>query len=149
MGTEVDSLEVKVEASAKSANAELDKLIAKIKEVKQGLSTVMGKDFSFNSTKSLEKDLDNIADKADSIGKKKVKIDVDDKKVKKAAKSYDELLEKYKNSKLMVDFKVNDLGVKELAKMQENISKNLRNTMQGINDTMERQGTSFISGDAW
>lgn len=149
MGTEVDSLEVKVEASAKSANAELDKLIAKIKEVKQGLSTVMGKDFSFNSTKSLEKDLDNIADKADSIGKKKVKIDVDDKKVKKAAKSYDELLEKYKNSKLMVDFKVNDLGVKELAKMQENISKKLKNTMQGINDTMERKGTSFISGDAW
>ena len=149
MGTEVDSLEVKVEASAKSANAELDKLIAKIKEVKQGLSTVMGKDFSFNSTKSLEKDLDNIADKADSIGKKKVKIDVDDKKVKKATKSYDELLDKYKNSKLMVDFKVNDLGVKELAKMQENISKKLRNTMQGINDTMERQGTSFISGDAW
>ena len=149
MGTEVDSLEVKVEASAKSANAELDKLIAKIKEVKQGLSTVMGKDFSFNSTKSLEKDLDNISDKADSIGKKKVKIDVDDKKVKKAAKSYDELLDKYKNSKLMVDFKVNDLGVKELAKMQENISKKLRNTMQGINDTMERQGTSFISGDAW
>lgn len=149
MGTEVDSLEVKVEASAKSANAELDKLIAKIKEVKQGLSTVMGKDFSFNSTKSLEKDLDNIADKADSIGKKKVKIDVDDKKVKKAAKSYDELLEKYKNSKLMVDFKVNDLGVKELAKMQENISKKLKNAMQGINDTMERKGTSFISGDAW
>lgn len=149
MGTEVDSLEVKVEASAKSANAELDKLIAKIKEVKQGLSTVMGKDFRFNSTKSLEKDLDNIADKADSIGKKKVKIDVDDKKVKKAAKSYDELLEKYKNSKLMVDFKVNDLGVKELAKMQENISKKLKNTMQGINDTMERKGTSFISGDAW
>ena len=149
MGTEVDSLEVKVEASAKSANAELDKLIAKIKEVKQGLSTVMGKDFSFNSTKSLEKDLDNIADKADSIGKKKVKIDVDDKKVKKAAKSYDELLEKYKNSKLMVDFKVNDLGVEELAKMQENISKKLKNTMQGINDTMERKGTSFISGDAW
>lgn len=149
MGTEVDSLEVKVKASAKSANAELDKLIAKIKEVKQGLSTVMGKDFSFDSTKSLEKDLDDIADKADSIGKKKVKIDVDDKKVKKAAKSYDELLEKYKNSKLMVDFKVNDLGVKELAKMQENISKKLRNTMQGINDTMERQGTSFISGDAW
>ena len=149
MGTEVDSLEVKVEASAKSANAELDKLIAKIKEVKQGLSTVMGKDFNFNSTKSLEKDLDNIADKADSIGKKKVKIDVDDKKVKKAAKSYDELMDKYKNSKLMVDFKVNDLGVKELAKMQENISKKLRNTMQGINDTMERQGTSFISGDAW
>lgn len=149
MGTEVDSLEVKVEASAKSANAELDKLIAKIKEVKQGLSSVMGKDFSFNSTKGLEKDLDNIADKADSIGKKKVKIDVDDKKVKKAAKSYDELLEKYKNSKLMVDFKVNDLGVKELAKMQENISKKLKNTMQGINDTMERKGTSFISGDAW
>ena len=149
MGTEVDSLEVKVESSAKSANAELDKLIAKIKEVKQGLSTVMGKDFSFNSTKSLEKDLDNIADKADSIGKKKVKIDVDDKKVKKAAKSYDELLEKYKNSKLMVDFKVNDLGVKELAKMQENISQKLKNTMQGINDTMERKGTSFISGDAW
>lgn len=149
MGTEVDSLEVKVEASAKSANEELDKLIAKIKEVKQGLSTVMGKDFSFNSTKSLEKDIDNIADKADSIGKKKVKIDVDDKKVKKAAKSYDELLEKYKNSKLMVDFKVNDLGVKELAKMQENISKKLKNTMQGINDTMERKGTSFISGDAW
>ena len=149
MGTEVDSLEVKVEASAKSANAELDKLIAKIKEVKQGLSTVMGKDFSFDSTKSLEKDLDDIADKADSIGKKKVKIDVDDKKVKKAAKSYDELLEKYKNSKLMVDFKVNDLGVKELAKMQENISKKLKNTMQGINDTMERKGTSFISGDAW
>lgn len=149
MGTEVDSLEVKVEASAKSANAELDKLIEKIKEVKQGLSAVMGKDFSFNSTKSLEKDLDNISDKADSIGKKKVKIDVDDKKVKKAAKSYDELLDKYKNSKLMVDFKVNDLGVKELAKMQENISKKLRNTMQGINDTMERQGTSFISGDAW
>ena len=51
MGTEVDSLEVKVEASAKSANAELDKLIAKIKEVKQGLSTVMGKDFSFDSRK--------------------------------------------------------------------------------------------------
>jgi phage-related protein len=149
MGTEVDSLEVKVEASAKSANAELDKLIEKIKEVKQGLSTVMGKDFSFNSTKSLEKDLDNIADKADSIGKKKVKIDVDDKKVKKAAKSYDELLEKYKNSKLMVDFKVNDLRVKELAKMQENISKKLKNAMQGINDTMERKGTSFISGDAW
>ena len=149
MGTEVDSLEVKVEASAKSANAELDKLIAKIKEVKQGLSSVMGKDFSFNSTKSLEKDLDDIADKADSIGKKKVKIDVDDKKVKKAAKSYDELLEKYKNSKLMVDFKVNDLGVKELAKMQENISQKLKNTMQGINDTMERKGTSFISGDAW
>nr|DAH22100.1 MAG TPA: minor tail protein [Caudoviricetes sp.] len=149
MGTEVDSLEVKVEASAKSANAELEKLITKIKEVKQGLSTVMGKDFSFNSTKSLEKDLDNIADKADSIGKKKVKIDVDDKKVKKAAKSYDELMDKYKNSKLMVDFKVNDIGVKELAKMQENISKKLRNTMQGINDTMERQGTSFISGDAW
>lgn len=149
MGTEVDSLEVKVEASAKSANEELDKLIAKIKEVKQGLSTVMGKDFSFNSTKSLERDLDNIADKADSIGKKKVKIDVDDKKVKKAAKSYDELLEKYKNSKLMVDFKVNDLGVKELAKMQENISQKLKNTMQGINDTMERKGTSFISGDAW
>lgn len=149
MGTEVDSLEVKVEASAKSANAELDKLIAKIKEVKQGLSTVMGKDFSFDSTKSLEKDLDDIADKADSIGKKKVKIDVDDKKVKKAAKSYDELLEKYKNSKLMVDFKVNGLGVKELAKMQENISKKLKNTMQGINDTMERKGTSFISGDAW
>ena len=149
MGTEVDSLEVKVEASAKSANAELDKLIAKIKEVKQGLSTVMGKDFNFNSTKSLEKDLDNIADKADSIGKKKVKIDVDDKKVKKAAKSYDELLEKYKNSKLMVDFKVNDIGVKELAKMQENISQKLKNTMQGINDTMERKGTSFISGDAW
>lgn len=149
MGTEVDSLEVKVEASAKSANAELDKLIAKIKEVKQGLSTVMGKDFSFDSTKSLEKDLDDIADKADSIGKKKVKIDVDDKKVKKAAKSYDELLEKYKNSKLMVDFKVNDLGVKELAKMQENISQKLKNTMQGINDTMERKGTSFISGDAW
>lgn len=149
MGTEVDSLEVKVEASAKSANAELDKLIAKIKEVKQGLSSVMGKDFSFNSTKSLEKDLDNIADKADSIGKKKVKIDVDDKKVKKAAKSYDELLEKYKNSKLMVDFKVNNLGVEELAKMQENISKKLKNTMQGINDTMERKGTSFISGDAW
>lgn len=149
MGTEVDSLEVKVEASAKSANAELDKLIAKIKEVKQGLSTVMGKDFSFDSTKSLEKDLDNIADKADSIGKKKVKIDVDDKKVKKAAKSYDELLEKYKNSKLMVDFKVNDLGVEELAKMQENISKKLKNTMQGINDTMERKGTSFIFGDAW
>lgn len=149
MGTEVDSLEVKVEASAKSANAELDKLIAKIKEVKQGLSTVMGKDFSFDSTKSLEKDLDNIADKTDSIGKKKVKIDVDDKKVKKAAKSYDELLEKYKNSKLMVDFKVNDLGVEELAKMQENISKKLKNTMQGINDTMERKGTSFIFGDAW
>lgn len=149
MGTEVDSLEVKVEASAKSANAELDKLIAKIKEVKQGLSTVMGKDFSFDSAKSLGKDLDNIADKADSIGKKKVKIDVDDKKVKKAAKSYDELLEKYKNSKLMVDFKVNDLGVKELAKMQENISQKLKNTMQGINDTMERKGTSFISGDAW
>ena len=149
MGTEVDSLEVKVEASAKSANEELDKLIAKIKEVKQGLSTVMGKDFSFNSTKSLERDLDNIADKADSIGKKRVKIDVDDKKVKKAAKSYDELLEKYKNSKLMVDFKVNDLGVKELAKMQENISQKLKNTMQGINDTMERKGTSFISGDAW
>lgn len=149
MGTEVDSLEVKVEASAKSANAELDKLIAKIKEVKQGLYSVMGKDFSFNSTKSLEKDLDDIADKADSIGKKKVKIDVDDKKVKKAAKSYDELLEKYKNSKLMVDFKVNDLGVEELAKMQENISKKLKNTMQGINDTMERKGTSFISGDAW
>ena len=149
MGTEVDSLEVKVEASAKSANAELDKLIEKIKEVKQGLSAVMGKDFSFNSTKSLEKDLDDIADKADSIGKKKVKIDVDDKKVKKAAKSYDELLDKYKNSKLMVDFKVNNLGVKELAKMQENISKKLRSTIQGINDTMERQGTSFISGDAW
>lgn len=149
MGTEVDSLEVKVEASAKSANAELDKLIEKIKEVKAGLSSVMGKDFSFDSTKSLEKDLDDIADKAESIGKKKVKIDVDDKKVKQATKSYEELLEKYKNSKLMVDFKVNDLGVKELAKMQESISKKLRNTMQGINDTMERQGTSSISGDAW
>lgn len=149
MGTEVDSLEVKVEASAKSANAELDKLIAKMKEVQKGLASITGKDFGLKSTREVEKDLDSIFNKAESIGKKKIQIDIDDKKVKKAAKSYNELLEKYRNSKLMVDFKVDKLGVEELEKMQDRISKKFRETMQGINDTMERKGTDSILGDAW
>ena len=152
--SEIDSLEIRVEASAKSANRTLDEMSKKLDDVAESMKKVLslsnglkniGK-IDSNEIKNVKKQLDSLEKSIKKPSKKQVKAKVDDKEIKKATQSLDDLFEKF--SKAGTGLDVSKLGFQDLVKS----SKKADSEVQRLNDRLEKKisvdGTDNL-GKSW
>lgn len=106
MGTEVDSIELQIETSAKQANRSLTGMQNRLKKIASTLSeigslapklnNIGGVDIS--GLKSSQKYLDGIVNKQKKLGSATTKLKVDTSEIKKADQGFSALMRKYKDS---------------------------------------------------
>lgn len=151
---EIDNLEIRIEASAKSANNTLDEMSKKIDSVAEALKKVLplsdglkniGK-IDSNEIKNVKKQIDSIEKSTKKTSKKQVKAKVDDKEIKRATESLDDLFDRF--SKVGTGLDVSKLGFQDLIKE----SKKADLEVQRLNDRLEKkisvEGTDNL-GKAW
>lgn len=151
---EIDNLEIRIEASAKSANNTLDEMSKKLDSVAESIKKVLplsdglkniGK-IDSNEIKNVKKQLDSIEKSVKKTSEKQVKVKVDDKGIKKSKESLDDLFDRF--SKAGIGLDVSKLGFQELIKA----SKKADLEVQRLNDRLEKkisvEGTDNI-GKAW
>lgn len=152
--SEIDNLEIRIEASAKSANNTLDEMSKKIDSVAEALKKVLplsdglkniGK-IDSNEIKNVKKQIDSIEKSTKKPSKKQVKAKVDDKEIKRATESLDDLFDRF--SKVGTGLDVSKLGFQDLIKE----SKKADLEVQRLNDRLEKkisvEGTDNL-GKAW
>ena len=139
--SEIDNLEIRIEASAKSANNTLDEMSEKIGSVAEKLKKVLPLSDGLNDIgkidssglKEINNQLKNIAKSLDNTKKEKIKPKVDDTEIKKTEKSIDDLFDKF--SKVGKNFDVSGLGLDELEKEAESAEKKV----QRLHDRLEKK----------
>ena len=151
---EIDSLEIKIETSAKSSLEYLDKVQSKLNDITESLKNVLT--FSSNLGKlgkidlkgfeDTKKQLDSITEKARIISKQSVTPKVKTKEIEKAAKSLDDLFDKFQNAGRNLD--LSNIGLSDLEKEAEQTEK----TVKRLNDRLEKkislEGTEKL-GKSW
>ena len=152
--SEIDSLEVKIEASAKNANKSLEEMSKKLDDVKKSLKDVLSLSDGIQSIgnielkgiKELEKGLDSISETQQKVSKKTVSPKVETGEIKKAAKTLDDLYEKFKTAGRGID--VSKLGFSELAKAAQKSESDVKRLNERLEKKIAIEGTEKL-GQSW
>lgn len=155
MGTEVDSIELQIETSAKQANRSLTGMQNRLKKIASTLSeigslapklsNVGGVDIS--GLKSSQKYLDGIVNKQKKLGSATTKLKVDTSEIKKADQGFSALMRKYKDSKLRINFEA--MNEKQLNRTISKLESGLNRYKQNVFDTAEQTGSAINQGKMW
>ena len=155
MGTEVDSIELQIETSAKQANRSLTGMQDRLKKIASTLSeigslapklnNIGGVDIS--GLKSSQKYLDGIVNKQKKLGSATTKLKVDTSEVKKADQGFSALMRKYKDSKLRINFEA--MNEKQLNRAISKLESGLNRYKQNVFDTAEQTGSAINQGKMW
>lgn len=155
MGTEVDSIELQIETSAKQANRSLTGMQSRLKKIAgtlseigslaPKLSNVGGVDIS--GLKSSQKYLDGIVNKQKKLGSATTKLKVDTSEIKKADQGFSALMRKYKDSKLRINFEA--MNEKQLDRTISKLESGLNRYKQNVFDTAEQTGSAINQGKMW
>lgn len=152
--SEIDSLEIKIEASAKKANESLEKMNKKLNDVGKSLKDVLTLSDGIQSIgnielkgiKELEKDLDSISEIQQKVSKKTVSPKVETDEIKKAAKTLDDLYEKFKTAGRGID--VSKLGFSELNKALKKSESDAKRLNERLEKKIATEGTEKL-GKSW
>lgn len=155
MGTEVDSIELQIETSAKQANRSLTGMQNRLKKIASTLSeigslapklnNIGGVDIS--GLKSSQKYLDGIVNKQKKLGSATTKLKVDTSEIKKADQGFSALMRKYKDSKLRINFEA--MNEKQLNRAISKLESGLNRYKQNVFDTVEQTGSAINQGKMW
>lgn len=155
MGTEVDSIELQIETSAKQANRSLTGMQNRLKKIASTLSeigslapklnNIGGVDIS--GLKSSQKYLDGIVNKQKKLGSATTKLKVDTSEIKKADQGFSALMRKYKDSKLRINFEA--MNEKQLNRAISKLESGLNRYKQNVFDTAEQTGSAINQGKMW
>lgn len=155
MGTEVDSIELQIETSAKQANRSLTGMQDRLKKIASTLSeigslapklnNIGGVDIS--GLKSYQKHLDGIVNKQKKLGSTTTKLKVDTSEIKKADQGFSALMRKYKDSKLRINFEA--MNEKQLNRAISKLESGLNRYKQSVFDTVEQTGSAINQGKMW
>lgn len=155
MGTEVDSIELQIETSAKQANRSLTGMQDRLKKIASTLSeigslapklnNIGGVDIS--GLKSSQKYLDGIVNKQKKLGSATTKLKVDTSEIKKADQGFSALMRKYKDSKLRINFEA--MNEKQLDRTISKLESGLNKYKQNVFDTAEQTGSAINQGKMW
>lgn len=155
MGTEVDSIELQIETSAKQANRSLTGMQDRLKKIASTLSeigslapklnNIGGVDIS--GLKSSQKYLDGIVNKQKKLGSATTKLKVDTSEIKKADQGFSALMRKYKDSKLRINFEA--MNEKQLNRAISKLESGLNRYKQNVFDTAEQTGSAINQGKMW
>lgn len=155
MGTEVDSIELQIETSAKQANRSLTGMQDRLKKIASTLSeigslapklnNIGGVDIS--GLKSYQKYLDGIVNKQKKLGSTTTKLKVDTSEIKKADQGFSALMRKYKDSKLRINFEA--MNEKQLNRAISKLESGLNRYKQNVFDTAEQTGSAINQGKMW
>lgn len=155
MGTEVDSIELQIETSAKQANRSLTGMQDRLKKIASTLSeigslapklnNIGGVDIS--GLKSSQKYLDGIVNKQKKLGSATTKLKVDTSEIKKADQGFSALMRKYKDSKLRINFEA--MNEKQLNRAISKLESGLNKYKQNVFDTAEQTGSAINQGKMW
>ena len=155
MGTEVDSIELQIETSAKQANRSLTGMQNRLKKIASTLSeigslapklnNIGGVDIS--DLKSYQKYLDGIVNKQKKLGSTTTKLKVDTSEIKKADQGFSALMRKYKDSKLRINFEA--MNEKQLNRAISKLESGLNRYKQNVFDTAEQTGSAINQGKMW
>lgn len=155
MGTEVDSIELQIETSAKQANRSLTGMQNRLKKIASTLSeigslapklnNIGGVDIS--GIKSSQKYLDGIVNKQKKLGSATTKLKVDTSEIKKADQGFSALMRKYKDSKLRINFEA--MNEKQLNRAISKLESGLNRYKQNVFDTAEQTGSAINQGKMW
>lgn len=160
MGTEVDSLEVKVEASAKEANSalnaltknlktlsgqlqEISKCSADVGNITRNLKRISG--FNFKNVKELKTSLKSISNDMGKINGKKIKIGVNSGEVKKAQNAVSKLTKGTKEASKSIKISVDSSEVNSAKKACDELKKKtsgLKASAQTIKKASGKLGAS-------
>lgn len=155
MGTEVDSIELQIETSAKQANRSLTGMQNRLKKIASTLSeigslapklnNIGGVDIS--GLKSSQKYLDGIVNKQKKLGSATTKLKVDTSEIKKADQGFSALMRKYKDSKLRINFEA--MNEKQLNRAISKLESGLNRYKQNVFDTAEQTRSAINQGKMW
>jgi hypothetical protein len=155
VGTEVDSIELQIETSAKQANRSLTGMQNRLKKIASTLSeigslapklnNIGGVDIS--DLKSYQKYLDGIVNKQKKLGSTTTKLKVDTSEIKKADQGFSALMRKYKDSKLRINFEA--MNEKQLNRAISKLESGLNRYKQNVFDTAEQTGSAINQGKMW
>ncbi len=154
MSSEIDRLEIAVEAEANRANRALSGMEKRLNKIADSLEKVIslssainnaGK-FDFSQFEKINKAFDDISDSKKNISKKISSPKIDDASIKKASKSLDDLYDKFQSAGKGID--VSGMNSTEL----ENALKKAENEAKRFNDRLNKkislEGTDKL-GKSW
>ena len=154
VSSEIDRLEIAVEAEANRANRALSGMEKRLNKIADSLEQVIslssainnaGK-FDFSQFEKINKAFDDISDSKKNISKKISSPKIDDASIKKASKSLDDLYDKFQSAGKGID--VSGMNSTEL----ENALKKAENEAKRFNDRLNKkislEGTDKL-GKSW
>lgn len=154
VSSEIDRLEIAVEAEANRANRALSGMEKRLNKIADSLEKVIslssainnaGK-FDFSQFEKINKAFDDISDSKKNISKKISSPKIDDASIKKASKSLDDLYDKFQSAGKGID--VSGMNSTEL----ENALKKAENEAKRFNDRLNKkislEGTDKL-GKSW
>ena len=152
--SEIDSLEIQLEISAKSSLSYLDKVEKKIDDITESLRSALSlsKDFGnfgnidFRGIKSVNKQLKSISEQTKKISSQTITPKVKTKEVEKAAKSIDDLFDKFQNAGRNLD--LSNIGLSDLEKKADRTEKTVKRLNDRLEKKMSLEGTENL-GKSW
>lgn len=152
--SEIDSLEIQLEVSAKSSLSYLDKVEKKIDDITESLRSalLLSKDFGnfgnidFRGIKSVNKQLKSISEQTKKISSQTITPKVKTKEVEKAAKSIDDLFDKFQNAGRNLD--LSNIGLSDLEKEADRTEKTVKRLNDRLEKKMSLEGTENL-GKSW
>lgn len=155
MGSEIDRLEIVIEAEASKANRGLTNLEKRIEKVATALDKLGGfsdkiggiGDIDTSGFAKASKKFDDLQKKIESVGGKNVKPSIDDSKIKYAAKSAEELQKKFKD--VGKDFDLSGTGITQVQKEIKGIESSLDRAYNRMDKTLSLANGDKVSGRGW
>jgi len=155
VGSEIDRLEIVIEAEASKANRGLTNLEKRLEKVASSLDKLSGLsdkigglgDIDTSGLANTSKKFDELNKKIDSVGRKKVTPDVDDSKIKDIAKSAEELQKKFKD--VGKDFDLSGANTSQVQKEIKNIQSALDRAYERMDKTLAMADGDKVSGRVW
>ena len=154
MSNEIDRLEIAVEAEARRANRALSGMERRLNKIADSLEKVIGLssamdnlgEFDLRGFEKFQNEIDSMMKSVKGLGRKNVSPRVDRSDIKYAAKSLDELYDKFKDVG-----KNTDLSGSGLSDLQKGL-KNAESTAARLNERLDKkislEGTDKL-GKSW
>lgn len=154
MANEIDRLEIAIEAEASKANRALSGMEKRLNKIADSLQKVTSLssaidslgNFDLKGFERVQNEMDAIMSSAKKMSRTNISPGVKDSKLKYAAKSLDEIYDKFKG--VGKDINVSDMGLPDLQKKV----KSTESSLERMNDTLDKkvaiEGTDRL-GKTW
>lgn len=154
MANEIDRLEIAIEAEASKANRALSGMEKRLNKIADSIEKVVSLssaidnlgNFDLKGFEKVQNELDNIMSSTKKMGRTNISPGVNDSKLKYAAKSLDEIYDKFKS--IGKDINVSDMGLPDLQKKV----RSTESSLERMNDTLDKkvaiEGTDRL-GKTW